>query len=197
MKKLKVGLFMMILGYSLMGFCQTEEEIPVSLEPPKKAAANESSVLKFGLAFGIIGIVGCASFLFLRKYKFQNTKTDKMQIKLLTQHYLGPKKSLAIIRVAGESVLIGITDHNINLIKSLSLLDEEIPEEVNAPSAARFDSVFNKVDAQNPQEKDSAATFRISEAPIKRPAGDESEDEFAISGIRDLVSGKLKNMRNI
>ena len=33
-------------------------------------------------------------------------------------------------RVAGESMLVGITDQQINLIKSLSLLDEEIPDKV-------------------------------------------------------------------
>ena len=37
---------------------------------------------------------------------------------------------MAIIRVAGESILIGVTDSHISMIKSLSLIDDEVPSEV-------------------------------------------------------------------
>ncbi len=153
-----------------------ETEIPVNLEATKKSAGTESPVLKFVLSFAIIGVLGCAAYFFIRKYRFQNPRAQATQIKVLTQHYLGPKKSLAIVRVAGESVLIGITDHNITMIKSLSLLDEDIPEE--APK--EFQSVFAKKNA----------SARFSEDP-------ENKDEFSISGIKDIVSGKLKNMRSL
>jgi flagellar protein FliO/FliZ len=154
-----------------------ETDIPVNLEAPKKAAGPETPIFKFILSFGIIGVMGCAAYFLLRKYKFKNDSRDQaMQIKVLTQHYLGPKKSLAIVRVAGESILIGVTDHNISMIKSLSLLDEDIPEE----TPKEFHSVFNR--------KTTEPSF-AAEA--------ESKDEFSISGIRDIVSGKLKNMRNL
>jgi flagellar protein FliO/FliZ len=153
-----------------------ETEIPVNLEATKKAAENENPILKFVLSFAIIGVLGCAAYFFIRKYRFQNPRAQATQIKVLTQHYLGPKKSLAIVRVAGESVLIGITDHNITMIKSLSLLDEDIPEE--APK--EFQSVFAKKNA----------SARFAEDP-------ENKDEFSISGIKDIVSGKLKNMRSL
>jgi flagellar protein FliO/FliZ len=154
-----------------------ETDIPVNLEVAKKTAGPETPILKFILSFGIIGVMGCAAYFLLRKYKFKNNSRDQaMQIKVLTQHYLGPKKSLAIVRVAGESILIGVTDHNISMIKSLSLLDEDIPEE----TPKEFQSVFNR--------KTAEPSF-VVEA--------ESKDEFSISGIRDIVSGKLKNMRNL
>lgn len=167
---------------------RTEEEIPVNLESPKKAATSESPIVKFGLAFGVIGILGCGSFLLLRKYQFKNGQQERMQIKVMTQHHLGPKKSLAIIRVAGESILIGVTDHNINLIKSLSLLDEDLPEDMRAEmnedarsNSKSFNTVFSSVESKT-------TSFQKNE---------EAEDEFSFSGIRDLVSGKLKNMRNL
>lgn len=157
---------------------QSEQEIPVVLEAPKKAVDSGQSLFKYTLAFGILGVLACASYFFLKKYRFKNPVVAKTQIKILTQHYLGPKKSLAIIRVAGESMLVGITDSNINLIKSLALLDEEIPEETTEKIPSKFASVFSsKMQTQTIQE--------------------DSQDEFAISGIRDIVSGKLKNMRNL
>ena len=51
-----------------------------------------------------------------------------MKIKMITQFHLGPKKTLAVVRVAGESLLLGITESQIQLIKTLSLLDEDLPE---------------------------------------------------------------------
>jgi len=157
-----------------------ETEIPVHLEPVKKAASSENSIFKFVLTFGIIGVLGCAAFFLIRKYRFKNPQSQATQIKVLSQHYLGPKKSLAIVRVAGESVLIGITDHNISMIKSLSLLDEDIPEE--APQ--EFQSIFAK--------KTKAHQVAVSASEEA-----ESKDEFSISGIKDFVSVKLKNMRSL
>lgn len=157
-----------------------ESEIPVHLETAKKAGTGESSIFKILSAFGIIGVLACAAYFLLKKYSIKAGKANQAtQIKILTQHYLGPKKSLAIVRVAGESILVGITDQNISLIKALSLLDEEIPEE----TPKSFNNVFNKT-----QKNNSYAAAAASES---------SEDDFAISGIKDFVSSKLKNMRSL
>lgn len=155
-----------------------ETEIPVHLEAAKKTVVSENPMVKMLISFSIIGILGCAAFYLIRKYRFQNPNTQATQIKILSQHYLGPKKSLAIVRVAGESVLIGITDQNISMIKSLSLLDEDIPEE----SPKDFPSLFSK--------KTKLDSFEAEE-PEKR------EDDFTFSGIKDFVSVKLKNMRSL
>lgn len=155
-----------------------ETEIPVQLEATKKAASHESPFIRIFLSLGIISILGAGAFFFLRKYRFSNDKKSQAaQIKVLTQHYLGPKKSLAIVRVAGESVLIGITDHNISMIKSLSLLDEDMPEEI----PKEFQTVFaKKVKSDGSSEESS-----------------ENKDDFSISGIKDFVTLKLKNMRSL
>lgn len=156
-----------------------ETEIPVNLDSVKKADASQGSIYKVIMTFAILGLLGCAGYFGFRKYAKMQPKNQANQIKILTQHYLGPKKSLAIIRVAGESVLIGITDQNITMIKSLSLLDEDIPEE----TPKNFNNVFNKVSGTGAQ---SAAS-----------AGDDSQDDFSISGIKDFVSSRLKNMRTL
>jgi flagellar protein FliO/FliZ len=100
----------------------------------------------------------------------------------LTQHYLGPKKSLAIIRVAGESILIGVTDTNINMIKSLALLDDEVPEEIHSNN---FADLFGGVPST------SAKATADSESADADP-----EEEFSIRGVKDVVSKKLKGMRS-
>ncbi len=155
-----------------------ENEILVNLESTKKAAAAESPLLRVFASICIVGILGFGAYYLVRKYRFGNPQAQATQIKVLSQHYLGPKKSLAIIRVAGESILVGITDHNISMIKSLSLLDEDIPEE----TPKEFHSVFNLTRKQNETAPDKDG---------------EAREEFSISGIKDFVSLKMKNMRSL
>ena len=142
-----------------------ETEIPVVLESKKTEGTSEGSPLvKLMMALTVITGVAFAIWLGLRKYRASNRgEGAAMQMKVISQHHLGPKKSLAIVRVAGESILIGITDHHVSLIKSLSLLDEDVP--VEAPQS--FKKIMN-----------------------------DEEENFSMSGIKDFVSGKLKNMRS-
>ena len=157
-----------------------ESEIPVNLDSAKKSAPTENPLMKIMMTLSVVGVLGCAAYFFIRKYMKSNVgKSQANQIKILTQHYLGPKKSLAIIRVAGESILIGITDQNISLIKELSLLDEDIPE--TAPK--NFGSVLNQ--------------RKVADFIEDGDRDEENRDEFSISGIKDFVSSKLKNMRTL
>jgi flagellar protein FliO/FliZ len=156
-----------------------ESEIPLTLDAPKKAEEDSHPLFKVLLVISMMGMVGTGAYIFLRKYSKTNFALGKTnQIKIITQHHLGPKKSLAIIRVAGESILIGITDQNINMIKSLSLLDDEVPE----ATPHHFSEVF--------------AGGAGHGAVAMNDAQDEDE-EFSIRGVKDAVSKKLKGMRSL
>ena len=153
----------------------SEAEIPVQIVNTKKATQAENPWLRFVLGLSVFGTMACGAYFFSKRYlKAGVVKNEAAQIKVLTQHYLGPKKSLAIIRVAGESILVGVTDQNINMIKSLSLLDEELPETV----PQNFKSVFSNAESKG-----------------NETATQEGED-FSISAVKDFVSTKLKNMRS-
>ncbi|MFP5518558.1 MAG: FliO/MopB family protein [Bdellovibrionia bacterium] len=156
---------------------KAENEIPLNFDKQKKTAGDESPLFKILLSFSIIGLVGTGAFIFLRKYSLPKQAKFQTPIKVLQQHYLGPKKSLAIVHVAGESILIGITDHNISHIKTLALLDEELPAVAND----RFDGVLKGMgddkDFADPAEAD--------------------DEEFAMGGIREVVARRLRNMRSI
>ncbi|MGE3758789.1 MAG: flagellar biosynthetic protein FliO, partial [Pseudobdellovibrionaceae bacterium] len=118
----------------------------------------------------------------IKKWSGKVGKSPKQtQIKVLTQHYLGPKRSLAIVRVAGESVLIGVTDHNISMIKSLALLDEEIPEEVPEN--------FNKAML-------GTGATRVNFSDAMTGDVEEGAEEFSIGTVKDVIRSRLKGMRN-
>ncbi|AFY02922.1 FliO/MopB family protein [Bdellovibrio bacteriovorus] len=169
-----------------------ESEILLNLESNKKAASEGGGLFRILFTLSMLGVVGTGAFFFLRKYKVPKAMKHQTQIKVLQQHYLGPKKSLAIVRVAGESILIGVTDHNISMIKSLSLLDDEVPEE--APQS--FGKVLGQSNSKNVDFDDTAAEEETPPSR-KRSAKDlDLDEEFAISGIKDIVSKRLKGMRS-
>jgi flagellar protein FliO/FliZ len=119
-----------------------ESQIPIHLEGEKPVVNAESSLYKMMASLLVLGIFLFGGFVYIKRAGLKKTNLKANQIKVLTQHYLGPKKSLAIVRVAGESILIGVTDQNISHIKTLSLLDDDIPES----TPKRFDSLVQEED---------------------------------------------------
>lgn len=160
-----------------------ESEIPLKLE---KASTNQEQTSQTGKLFLTLFVLvgmGGAGFFLARKYSFSNKiNKSNMQIKVLTQHHLGAKKSLAIIRVAGESILIGVTDQNISMIKSLSLIDDEVPAELPSQSFAATMAAGGAEEIVQSKEITELAS--------------EVEDDFSFAGIKTNVSQKLKSMRN-
>lgn len=173
-----------------------ENEIPLSLETTKKIASNETTYFRIILVIALLGILACGTWVFVRKAKTQNIKRNKNEIKILAQHYLGPKKSMAVVRVAGESILVGITDSQINMIKTLSLMDDELPEVTSQNFRSELDTRLAE-DVADVQKQAASTYNRKSQINTKTTQTDEEMDEFSIKGIKDLVSSKLKNMRSI
>lgn len=105
-----------------------ESQIPL-FEKKLEHKSDDSGIAK--IIFMVLGLIALGGYLlwFLKnKTKMVNGPESLMKIKMVTQFHVGPKKSLAVVRVAGESLLLAITDANITLIKSLALLDEDLPE---------------------------------------------------------------------
>ena len=165
-----------------------ESEIELNLDNSKKSSSESSPVFRLLFSVSILAVIGLGAWVFLKKYTVPQAKKIQTKIKVLQQHFLGPKKSLAIVRVAGESILIGITEQNISMIKSLSLLDDEVPEE--APQH------FGQVMADFDEEETTPAP--VAKASKKKVFSKEldADEEFAISGIKDIVSKRLKGMRS-
>ncbi|MFZ3230831.1 MAG: flagellar biosynthetic protein FliO [Pseudobdellovibrio sp.] len=176
---------------TVLTVAKTEDQIPLNIDQVKKTSDATPMSARMMMTGIIISALLGSVYYFVKKYKSSNTiNKSNMQIKVLSQHYLGPKKSLAIVRVAGESILIGITDSNVSMIKSLALLDDEVPNEVpanfnEAMAAEKTKSALPKMKMQN------TATMNTMVGV------DELEEEFSFSGLKDTVSKKLKSMRSI
>lgn len=163
-----------------------EKEIPVLTDSKADKKTANTSVQRLLMSLGVIILILAGTAFGLKRWsKTSKGRNENTKIKVLTQHHLGAKKSLVIVQVAGESLLIGVTDQNISMLKTLALLDEEIPEEVPRSFS---NSLSNFVEEQEEYEA----------PPTKGKKRKDNIDDFAMRGlseIRDTVSTRLKNMR--
>lgn len=157
-----------------------------------KSEKEESSTY-WRMAMSLVVVLVFAGALVIgAKYWTRNRvgAQDQTKIRVLTQHHMGPKKSLAIIQVAGESILIGVTDHNINLIKTLALLDEEIP--TDTPNS--FAKEMTRAGIGEDQIVDKVTTQIVASNKQLPPSED---DEFSFGRIQSQIADRLKEMRSL
>jgi flagellar protein FliO/FliZ len=156
---------------------RAESEIPVFTDKAavkKAGGANlEKLVMTLLIACAFLG----AALFAIKRWAARRGKNiaSPTKIQILTQHHLGPKKSLAIIQVAGEAILIGITDQNISMLKTLALIDDEVPGHVPKNFADELDN------------DSTEARQQLAEEGFE-------EDNFALKGlneVRDMVTTRL------
>ena len=113
------------------------ESLPVHTTKLAGGKPLPSPVAAFGKFAAILGILGLA--LFGAKKFLSNRSGDETgvmgalgrfaktglnrkgkMIEVISTHYLGPKKSIAVVRVQERMLVLGITNESINLITSLS-----------------------------------------------------------------------------
>ncbi|MBY0385552.1 flagellar biosynthetic protein FliO [bacterium] len=146
-----------------------EKEIPLVAKSAKAAEAGMPSMGR--AAAGIIAILFLlASVYFVNKklgQKRAGAPFNHDSIKVVSQKYLGPKRQLTLVRVSGEYLLLGVTDHNISLIKQLAIVDDEIPD----LEPQNFKTAVKKI-TQRSDDMDAQAQ--------------EVEDSFSVSSLSDV-----------
>lgn len=163
-----------------------EESIPILTKNKSKIEEQSGSLYKTLASVFIVLMLGALGLWYLkRKTTMGDNKQTAMQIKVLTQYHLAPKKTLTVIRVAGESLLIGVTDNQITLLKSLSLLDEDIPEATPKNFKQTIAESTSTANVETPPKNTILKSAEFSDA----------DEEFSFGNIKYLVENKLKGMK--
>lgn len=158
-----------------------ESEIPVLTAKTNKKTEDSQPYFRLIMSFVVLLVLGAGLAVFSRWWsKRSGAEVVNSKIRMVSQFHLSPKKSLAVVRVSGESILIGVTDNNISLIKTLSLMDEELTDDVP--------SDFGKT-----LKKATGAT--TSESGTSNFSNDEDADDFSLSQIKDRITNKVKGLR--
>lgn len=140
---------------------------------PVKESTMKSPSQKMVLAMVVLLVMAGLFFISVKKMgKKQGYSAIAQNIKILTQKSIGPKKNLMLVRVAGETILLGVTDHSINHIKTLSLMDDELPQYTEPKFAKQFSDKIAKA----------------NEEPSILDREPEEVDGYAISDLNDVKS---------
>ena len=93
-------------------------KIPIGIESP----GIYSSFLRMVIVLGILISLLLIALFMVKKYFGKNIGiADKNQgIRIITSAYLGPKKSIALVDVSGERIVVGITPNHISMLTRLS-----------------------------------------------------------------------------
>ncbi|MBX3022584.1 MAG: flagellar biosynthetic protein FliO [Bdellovibrionales bacterium] len=104
-----------------------ESDIPVFLSGKTGEKSSSNVLWRLAASLGILAAVGGAFYFLSRRFSRQKDKGgSKARIEIMHQLHLGPRKSVALLRVSGEAFLVGVTDQNINMLKPVTLIDDEL-----------------------------------------------------------------------
>lgn len=127
-----------------------ESKIPVLAEVKPTQKSENNLAWRMIASLGIVLVVaGCAAYAGKRYRRLKDKGGSKARIEIMHQLHLGPKKSVGLIRVAGEAMLIGITDQNINMLKSVALIDDELENIVGKNFNHFLEEDFSIEDVRN------------------------------------------------
>lgn len=196
---------------------QNEAEIPVFGKSAKEAkvAPAASSLERLVVTVLVLTVLVAAAAFALKNWsRRRNEFKDRVKMQVISQHFLGPKKSLAVIQVAGEALLIGVTDHNISLLKTLSFIDDEVPElapknfadELESHGVAPYSGASEKLVGAPAARRESQSQGTGANSRGASFGEDQNFQEFdesenfavkALDQIRDMVSTRVRGMKDL
>jgi flagellar protein FliO/FliZ len=106
---------------------------PVATEPPSLLASGWKMLYTLALVLALMFFI----FYVFKKVVLKNSVlggNDRL-VKVLSTGYLGPKKTIALVDVAGEVLVLGISDGNITLLTQIH--DEEQIEKIKGGNTVR------------------------------------------------------------
>ncbi|OGW28121.1 MAG: flagellar biosynthetic protein FliO [Nitrospinae bacterium RIFCSPLOWO2_12_FULL_47_7] len=127
---------------------------PVAPEPPSLMASGWKMLYTLALVLALMFFI----FYIFKKVVLKNSAlggNDRL-VKVLSTGYLGPKKTVALVDVAGEVLVLGISDGNISLLTQIH--DEERIDRIRGAKT----NVFGKI--LSPAEGEPMATKSTTEA---------------------------------
>ena len=158
------------LGFSLQDSRPTGK--PVELVP--------SSLKMFSMLAVVLGIMFLLYFGF-KKYVLKNTMFGggEKLVNVLGSGFLGPKKNIVLVEVAGEVLVLGMSQDNISLLTNIT--DPEKIEEIKSKGGKGGSGLNWNLGNRQPEEARASAGM---------PAGQFSKYMKQFSGSEKISKGK-------
>ncbi|MBI5682708.1 MAG: flagellar biosynthetic protein FliO [Deltaproteobacteria bacterium] len=94
----------------------------------------------------VVGVILVGSYLYSRMFGLQ-IKGSKGFIKMITSASIGPKKSIAIVSVGTQYLVLGITPDSITYLTSIESLEgiENLEAGIHAKDISGFKGILNTI----------------------------------------------------
>jgi flagellar protein FliO/FliZ len=168
---------------------------PTIPEPPSLLASGWKM-------FYTLAIVLALMFLIVYVFKKVVLKNsvlggnDKL-IKVLSTGFLGPKKTIALVEVAGEVLVLGISDDNISLLTQIH--DDERIEKIRAVNTGGIGKIWKRPEVEAKPAKTESTPVADKGNPfakyIKKFSAD--AETVQISSIADVAALIRKNREKV
>ncbi len=94
--------------------------------PPMVSLSPGDMMVRVGLGLALVlGILGAVLFLYRKATRGRPGARGDAAIEVVSQRSLGPRTSLSVVRVSGEVLLLGITQHQVNTLAHLGNLAQD------------------------------------------------------------------------
>lgn len=180
---------------------EAKDQVSVSLSgnrpvttPGKNNIWNEFSVMGFVakfiafMAVIIIFFYGISHFFrkgTIKKGQFGFLK-NMNAVSVISNTYLAPKKSLAMVRVNKQVFLLGVSDNGINMLSEIDDVAEVLKEGEKQVSGTNFDTELKGI---NDSEKGKKFTLKRDTSSI------EVKDKIKNKSVSEKIKNRVKNLK--
>ena len=146
------------------------------------------SLAALGMIFSILYLF--KKFVWLGK---RNGGTGKT-VNVLSIGYLGPKKSVALIEVAGEVLVLGIASDNISLLANIK--DEEKIAQIKNPECPGYTApdANQKIDRYRSVKSSAVAEKKTVADHPQEFSGTDNENKYSSSDVAMMIRKNLQKM---
>lgn len=168
---------------------------PTIPEPPSLLASGWKMFYTLAMVLALMFFI----FYVFKKVVLKNSVlggNDKL-VKVLSTGFLGPKKTIALVEVAGEVLVLGISDDNISLLTQIH--DDERIEKIKSASASGIGKIWNRAEGEAKASKPEAGPATDKDNPfakyIKKFSAD--SESVQISSVADVAALIRKNREKV
>jgi len=173
------------------------------LQPPKDKKKSETvSLLSSGLRMVttlslVLGLIFLLFFGF-KKYVLKNTAFGGGKlVQVLSTNFLAPKKNIALVEVAGEILVLGVSDQNISLLTSIRE-PERIEEIKNAHDDNSHGTDWKQGVPKNASGKTSLASSNASNIfskYLKQFSAPRSSKQASVDAVTEKIRRNMGKLR--
>ena len=118
----QIGIFLILLCFCLPTFAGNAETADKSIMGPEGDDFNMSGVRMIASLLAVLGLIFGGVFLLKKLTPFKGIVPNmEHSISILSRVSLGQKRSICLVKVADEILVIGLTNSNISILSKMLL----------------------------------------------------------------------------